>query len=104
MTPLLEDRKIVARPDQPYSAPYLAERLKEMYDSEGFKIWWGQYEREMKRTEKWVMTSPMLENAEKTAMELSKRQGFLLGLRQMATMTEELLEELQKGNVPWRAK
>lgn len=104
MTPLLEDRKAVARPDQPYSTPYLAERLKEMYDSEGFKIWWGQYQREISRVEQWVMTSPTLQSAEQTAMELCKRQGFLLGTRKVAEMTQDLLEELMKGNVPWRNK
>lgn len=80
----------------------MAERLKEMYDSEGFKIWWAQYQREIRRVEKWVMTSPTKDTAEKTAMELIMRQGFLTGIKKIEDMTVEMLEELEKGRVPWK--
>jgi len=85
-------------------AKMMAADLEHIYSSDGFKIFWDQYHREIKRAEIWVMETSKGEasNTSRIALELRYRQGFLDGLIQLGEFKGDLLKVLKSGRMPWR--
>ena len=84
------------------SPELLAEQIQQTIDSPGWKLIMEQYDREVRRAEKWVVDIAGHAHAtDQVAQELRYRQGFLRGAAEIRRWLVELRQELAKGRIPW---
>lgn len=90
-------------------AKMAAEQLKQVYESNGFTIYWRQMERELNRARLWARAASIHArtngtSAEKLGLEVMYRNGYVECLERVMEIKDELLEELEAGRIPWEAK
>lgn len=97
----------------------MAQELRQLDDNDGYKVLKAQLDRELKRAALWVGNTsaemamsagndPWLRNSTTFAvalgMEQAKRMGYLECLQRIVSLKEEVIQELEKGRIPWLEK